>query len=46
MIALQDVGEPAFGSDRSGYSFDDYELNRRDAQNYLEGISLSQNNVD
>ena len=46
MIALQDVGEPAFGSDRSGYSFDDYELNRRDAENYLEGISLSQNNVD
>jgi hypothetical protein len=46
MIALQDVGEPTFGSDRSGYSFDDYELNRRDAETYLDGISLSQNNAD
>ena len=45
MIALQDIDEPTFGSDRSGYSFDDYELNRRDAENYLEGISLSQNNA-
>lgn len=46
MIALQDIGEPTFGSDRSGYSFDDYELNRRDAESYLEGVSVSHNHAD
>lgn len=46
MVALQDIDEPTFGADPGGYSFDDYELNRRDAENYLAGISLSQNNAD
>jgi len=46
MIALQDMDEPTFGSDRSGYSIDDYELNRRDAESYLEGVSPSPNDAN
>lgn len=44
MIALQDIDEPMFPSDRSGYSSDDYEMNRRDAESYLEGLTCSANN--
>ena len=46
MIALQDIGEPIFGSDRSGYSFDDHELNRRDAESYLEGRGVFYDSTD
>lgn len=41
MIALQDIDEPMFTSDRSGYSADDFELNRQDAESYLEGLTRS-----
>ena len=35
LIALDDLGEQPFGSDRSGCSCHDYDLNRRDAEAYL-----------
>lgn len=38
LIALDDLGEQPFGSDRSGYSIHDYDLNRRDAEAYLRRV--------
>jgi len=40
MIALEDIGENIFGKDRqeNGYSFDEDELNRRDAIDYLSKL--------
>lgn len=35
MIALEDIDESVFCEDRSGYSFDEDELNKRDALEYL-----------
>lgn len=37
LIALDNLKEPVFGNDRNGrYSFDETDLNLRDAQNYLQ----------
>lgn len=36
LIALDDLGEHPFGSDRNCYGCNDYELNRRDAETYLQ----------
>jgi len=41
MIALQDIGETTFHTDRSSYSYDEYELNRLDAQRYIDGLDSS-----
>jgi hypothetical protein len=38
LIALDDLGEQPFGSDRSGYGCHDYDLNRRDAEAYLDRV--------
>ena len=35
MIALEDVDEEVFSDERSSYSFDEDDLNRRDAVAYL-----------
>ena len=38
LIALDDLGEHPYGSDRTGYGSNDYELNRRDAEAYLQRV--------
>jgi hypothetical protein len=38
LIALDDLGEQPFGSDRNGYSCHDYDLNRRDSEAYLDRV--------
>jgi hypothetical protein len=38
MIALDNLNEPIFAEERSSYSFDAYDLNRRDADRYLVSI--------
>ena len=43
MIALKDINEPMFPSDRIAYSSDDFEMNRRDAESYLDGVTRSAN---
>lgn len=42
MIALQDIDEATFDPSRSGYSLDEYELNRQDAERYLETVDPTQ----
>ena len=41
LIALDDLGEEPFGSDRSGYNCHDYDLNRRDAEAYLDRMGAT-----
>ena len=41
LIALDDVDEPSFDPARGGYSSNEEELNRRDAERYLEAIGRS-----
>jgi hypothetical protein len=36
MIALEDLDEPVLAPHRGSRAFDDYELNRQDAERYLE----------
>ena len=36
MIALDNLEEPVFNKDRSGYAFDEIELNVKDASHYLK----------
>lgn len=38
MIALDNLREPVFAKDRTGYSVLDNDLNRRDAENYLRNF--------
>ncbi len=40
MIALSNLEEPVFSNKRSGFAFDEIELNRRDAQQYLNENSM------
>ncbi len=35
MIALDNLNEPVFAGDRTGYAYHEIELNRRDAKRYL-----------
>ena len=39
MIALEDLDEPVFAPYHSGRALDDYELNRQDAERYLELVA-------
>ncbi len=39
MIALDNLGEPAFSDSRSGYSMHEYDLNRLDGEAYLESAT-------
>lgn len=45
MIALQDLDESIFDPHRSGYSCHDYELNRLDAERYLNAVDHGEENA-